>query len=79
MSIYDPLKEWLVSSPHQITLSFEEIQRIVGEKLPKTAFERPQWWAADSTHTQAKAWLSAGWTAHPKLETRTVTFRKRSN
>ncbi|MCP3867758.1 MAG: GIY-YIG nuclease family protein [Gammaproteobacteria bacterium] len=47
----------------EFTLSFMELERVLGVSLPKSAFRYPAWWANQrdtSTRSQAKAWLSAG-------------------
>lgn len=62
MAKYTPLAEFLEkvdSSERRITLSFAEVDRLVGG-LPPTARRLRQWWANDSK-VQARAWRSAGW------------------
>lgn len=55
---YDPLKEYL--KKYQINLSFQMIEKIIGEKLPSSAYKFRAWWA-NGGHLQANAWLDAGW------------------
>jgi hypothetical protein len=74
---YDKLAMWLaeqVESP--ITLSFAQIEEIIGRKLPPSAFAHREWWANDSVgHSHSKRWLDAGWrTRYPNLTDRVVTF-----
>jgi hypothetical protein len=62
MGKYDALADHLSSVPNDlrsITLSFADINRIVGG-LPPSAYELRQWWANDSK-VEARAWRSAGW------------------
>lgn len=47
-------------SAHQITLTFPEIEKVIGEPLPPSAYKYPAWWA-NGGHSQADAWLNAGW------------------
>jgi len=47
-------------SASQITLTFSEVERIIGEPLPASAYKYPAWWA-NGGHSQADAWLNAGW------------------
>ena len=67
MAKYDPLGAYLSrrGSP-EIELAFEEVERIIGSKLPETA-SRPQWWAnetnPDTRHVQCRAWQDAGYDA----------------
>ena len=63
---YEPLELHLRSVPlsvREITLSFLEIERIIGAPLPASAASHRPWWEnqKDSkTRPQAHAWLSAG-------------------
>ena len=40
--------------------SFDEIEAILGFRLPDPAYLYPAWWA-NGGHSQADAWLAAGW------------------
>jgi len=65
MSRYDPIKHYLIDQPargqHEISLSFNKVEAILGFSLCDSAYKHPAWWANDRTHSQAKAWLDAGW------------------
>ena len=67
MSKYDPLRILLsdiAASQSEITLSFEQIETILGARLPFSARHYRAWWANPSTaedHPYAQAWLAAGW------------------
>lgn len=65
-SRYDPLRDWLLAqSGTELSLSFEEVEGILGGRLPPSA-NRPQWWAnTTKTHTnvQREAWRAAGYDA----------------
>lgn len=80
MAKYGPLGAYLRrrGSP-EIELAFEEIERIIGSKLPETA-SRPQWWAnetnPDTRHVQCSAWQDAGYDAFLLPRAR-VLFRQR--
>ena len=43
-----------------IKLTFTEIEKILGEVLPPSAYKYPAWWA-NGGHSQADAWMNAGW------------------
>jgi hypothetical protein len=77
MSKYESLPQFLTST-HSSTkrLSFAEIERILGFKLPKSAYEHEAWWSNNATgHSHARAWLNAGWrTEAVDLAGRKVTF-----
>jgi hypothetical protein len=63
---YEPLEIYLRAVPagtKQVTLSFAEIERILGAPLPASAKSHRAWWGnqKDSkTRPQAHSWLSAG-------------------
>lgn len=79
MSKYESLPQFLASA-HGATkrLSFTEIERILGFKLPKSAYEHEAWWSNNATgHSHARAWLQAGWrTEAVDLAGRKVTFQR---
>lgn len=58
------------------TMSFSEIETLVGA-LPESAYRWRPWWANDSSHVQARAWLEAGLKVIAvDSHRRTVTFGK---
>ena len=60
---YAPLQEHLKALPASkkgVTLRFEEIEKLIKAKLPKSASEYQEWWANQSYGSQAPAWLGAG-------------------
>jgi len=66
MSKYDPLRDYLkrLSQTHnEITLSFEQINRILEADLPKSAYQYREWWSNEvgGRHVQAHSWQDAGW------------------
>ncbi|MBV4432721.1 hypothetical protein KM803_15565 [Clostridium tyrobutyricum] len=58
---YIGLKKYLQSSITPIvTLSFNDIEQIIGDKLPKSAYNHAEvWWANDHTHSQSIAWIDS--------------------
>jgi hypothetical protein len=82
MSKYDALYDTLRGeSRRTIHMSFEEVEEILGFVLPRTARERPQWWANEENgktgHVQCRAWLDAGYrTANVDLEKESVRFSR---
>ena len=76
---YSPLAAALESSTAAaITLSFHEIERILGFALPASAHKYGAWWQNDdsSGHSHARAWLSAGRVARVNLSREIVTFSR---
>ena len=62
-SKYDPLREFLkASGAARVTLSFSQIEAIIGASLPMSARTYQAWWAnqSGSGHGQCHAWLDAG-------------------
>lgn len=75
---YAPLAAHLkaqVSSTTSLTLTFQEIERILGKELPRSAHEYRAWWANDPTKPQCAAWLEEGWrTTSLSMTERRLTF-----
>ena len=67
MSKYQPLHAFLQSTPRhleELTLSFAQIEQILGSALPASAHQYQAWWSNPSTpsqHPYAQSWLTAGW------------------
>lgn len=79
---YIGLKRYLQSSTAPIvTLSFNDIEQIIGNTLPKSAYVHAEvWWANDYTHSQAIAWIDAGYETDYVTDTyknEKITFVKR--
>jgi len=76
MAVYAPMMRFLTGqASDRVRLNFQEVERILGRPLPKSAGDYQAWWANDPTHSQAKAWLKAGWqTENLNLDGRTVEF-----
>jgi hypothetical protein len=45
----------------EATLTFEQIEKTIGSKLPNSAHEHQAWWANSRSHVEAYAWLNTGW------------------
>ncbi len=79
-SKYYPLFEHLQKcNEEEAVLTFEEIETVMDNSLPASAFSKKNWWSNrdSSSALQAKAWVSAGY--HVKtvdLTKQTVTFCK---
>ena len=75
---YAPLHRHLSNlDAREWATTFREIERILSAKLPPSAHTYREWWANDRTHTQAIAWMLAGWKhVSVDLRTETVVFRR---
>ena len=76
---YKPLAAYLDQQPQDhLTLTFEEVEEILGSPLPATArgIHTRSWWANTATHSQGRAWQAVGWRVtalHPGREEVTFT------
>jgi hypothetical protein len=81
MDTYTPLQKWLVVQPISVdcfTVTFEQIEGVLGLSLPPTARNNPTWWTNNpNRHSQAKAWLDAGFlTEQVNIADETLVFRR---
>jgi hypothetical protein len=79
---YAGLKGHLQSIEEQIViLSYKDIKNIIGNTLPNSAYDHAEvWWANDYTHSQAIAWIDAGYETDYVSDTyknEKITFVKR--
>lgn len=60
---YIALKNYLARSQAPlITLTFAQIEEIIGFELPESATKHAEaWWSNNRDHSQAVAWLDAGY------------------
>jgi len=78
MSKYDRLGTYLRGQGRdQVPLTFAEIERIVGAKLPKSQ-EYPAWWSnSTSNNVMTKVWLDAGYrTEQVDTAAKKLVFRR---
>jgi len=77
-SKYDPLFDYLsTSSDWEVSLSFSEIEEIIGFPLPPSAHRYHAWWANqyNGNHGQAQSWIRASYaTRDVDLVSETVNF-----
>ena len=64
-----------------VTLTFGQIEDVLGSELPAMARTQPEWWtttkAQSGDHVQSEAWALAGRTAQPNLGAQIVLFERR--
>lgn len=51
------------TSVQSCVMTFTEIERLLNEKLPESAYEYRAWWANDPSKPHAAGWLAQGWKA----------------
>lgn len=79
---YELLKLHLVAEgTAMITMTFVQIEKVIGYKLPKSARQQVGWWSNEdldvAMHVQCKAWREAGFDAYAQVGMRRVIFRAR--
>lgn len=83
MTKYEPLGKFLVELPaskDRVTLSFSEVERIIGADLPPSAFKHREWWANQEGGSRAPHWRAAGFKVDGLSQPdRTVSFRRTLN
>ena len=78
-SKYYPLQVYLQQAvDDELTLTFTQIERIIGDRLPHSARTQRTWWSNRGRGAvQATAWMGAGYhVAELDLDAEAVTFRK---
>jgi cytidine deaminase len=77
---YSNLYDFLTGKEEKVAivkLTVLDIEEVLGFKLPDAAFKyMTAWWANDPEHTQAGAWLDAGWKAYPQKDGKTIAFMR---
>lgn len=77
---YEPLYQYLLKrQERRLTLSFAEMEAILGFALPKSAYTYPMWWNPSATHTQCMSWTNAGYRAvnvSEGIRAKRMTFEK---
>lgn len=76
---YKPLYDFLIGlKKSRVTLTFSEIEDLLGGELPTTAKNNNAWWSNNPEgHVQAKSWLNAGFrTRDCDLDSERVTFTR---
>jgi len=63
---YTPLENYLRDLPANqkgVVLSFKQIEKILNDKLPASAYEDRRWWdhETEGNHVNKRAWANAGW------------------
>jgi hypothetical protein len=80
VSKYAPLRRFLEMVPLSESvksLTFSQVEGIIGSRLPRSARAHRPWWANTRSHVQADAWLDAGWKVDSaSLRGETVMFKR---
>ncbi len=80
MRVYDRLHDHLATLPgsvDSVKLSFSEIEEILERSLPPSARKYLAWWSNSPSHSEARAWTSAGWkVSKVSLRRESLTFSR---
>jgi hypothetical protein len=76
---YQPLTEFLRrQSGGVVRMSFDQIERVIGAKLPPSATHHRAWWSNNAdNNVMTKAWKDAGFESEDvDMQRRRVSFRR---
>ena len=75
---YRGLAEYVLpSNETRVTLTYSQIEQILGFALPDTARKFKQsYWANTETHSYASSWMAVGYKTRVDVDNDTVTFVK---
>ena len=79
MGKYTRLGEFLrAQRSKEVPMTFSEIERVIGGKLPPNSPQYPAWWSNNpSNNVMTKVWLDAGFrTEQVDIEGRKLVFRR---
>ena len=61
-----------------ITMTFKQIEELIGQPLPSSAYNHRAYWSNTDTHSISKVWMQAGYmTTYVNLLSRKVVFEKK--
>ena len=81
MGKYEPLTQFLnKQGVSMLPMTFKEIERVIGARLPDSAFRHRPWWSnSTSNNVMTQAWLDAGWiTSDVDVPGQKLIFRRTS-
>jgi hypothetical protein len=79
MSKYEPLGEYLKKQDKErVPMTFSEIERVTGVKLPASAIKHRPWWSNNPDNSvMTKIWLDAGYESEQvDMAGRKLVFRR---
>ena len=79
MSKYEPLGTYLRQQDRELVpMTFAEIERVTGVKLPPSASKHRPWWSNNAKNSvMTKVWLDAGFESEQvDMEQRKLVFRR---
>jgi hypothetical protein len=82
MTKYAPLGDFLrAQRTNEVPMTFAEIERVIGAKLPPRSPRYPAWWSNNPwNNVMTKVWLDAGFrTEQVDVKARKLVFRRAAN
>jgi len=78
VSKYRGLTEYILNNNgSKISLTYPEIEKIIGFKLPDSAYDHMRaYWSNTETHSYAKSWLAIGYRTRVDTDNKIVHFEK---
>jgi len=78
MNKYSPLESYLSKQNGTwFKMTLEEIEGILGDTLPKSAYTYSAWWAnGEQAHQHSLSWVSVGWKVDTVEFGKYVIFKK---
>jgi len=74
---YEKFGEYLSNQKNSFSIKFEEIEEIIGEKLPDSAYDYQAWWSNSESHSLMKVVLSKNWKSRKlNLDLKEIEFYK---
>ena len=81
MPTYEPLADYLRTVTTQtIPVTFKDIEKIIGRKLPPSAYKHRPWWSNNTTNSaMTRVWVNAGWqTEQVDMAAQRLVFRRKT-
>ena len=76
---YEPLGQFLKDRATQLVpITFAEIEKIIGNKLPSSAYKHRPWWSNNpSNNVMTKVWIAAGYeTEQVDMASKKLVFKR---
>jgi hypothetical protein len=82
MGKYTPLETYLAKQPEsEVAMSFDDIERVIGSKLPPSARQYRAWWSNNERSSSiTRSWARAGFASERvDMDRRTLIFQRVAN
>ena len=77
MTGYKEFGSYLDEQNESFSIKFDDVEEIIGEKLPPSAYDHQPWWSNSDTHPLMKIVLSKNWKSkNLNLDTQEIEFYK---